>query len=87
MRYRSVALVAALALPALAGCKKKAPPADADPAAAPEARLRVSPERGYFFFAGPASGAGSWSAMMNCTRRFFARLPAVTFGTSGFVWP
>ena len=34
MRYRSVALVAALALPALAGCKKQTPPNDADPAAA-----------------------------------------------------
>ena len=34
MRYRSVALVAALALPALTGCKKKAPPVDADPAVA-----------------------------------------------------
>ena len=33
------------------------------------------------------AGAGSWSAMMNCTRRFFARLPAVTFGTSGLVCP
>ena len=87
MRCRSVALVAALALPALTGCKKQTPPNDADPAAASEGRLRVSPGRGYFFFAGPASGAGSWSAMMNCTRRFFARLPAVTFGTSGFVCP
>lgn len=34
MRYRSVALVAFLALPLVAGCKKKAPPAETDPAAA-----------------------------------------------------
>ena len=33
MRYRSVALVAFLALPFVAGCKKKAPPAETDPAA------------------------------------------------------
>jgi len=41
MRYRSVALVAFLALPFVAGCKKKAPPAETDPAAASGALTSV----------------------------------------------
>jgi len=81
----------------LCGCAAGPPRGTAEPRKARNGAVSRPPLRAgdqkpgsgaTFFFGVEAGGvAPERSRMMNCTRRFRARIWGVTFGTIGFSWP